>query len=361
MPTLAELRRHALRRSLFRRTTLERAITKLGFVQADPIRAPARAQDLTLFQRVKHYRAGDLERRYERLAVEEDFFVNYGFLARSAHALMHPRSGFERHARARAKKAEEILAFVRERGAVHPRDVERALGSGSVRHWGGNSKLTTRLLDALHYRGFLRVVRRDTGIRVYAPSNASEPIERDDAATLDALVDVIVRKYAPLSASSLWQLIYRLRHAAPQWGSQLKSAFTRATLRLASAEVDGVTWFWPAEERLLVRATSDEPEVRVLGPFDPVVWDRRRFEQFWGWAYRFEAYTPVKRRVRGYYALPLLWGEHVIGWANLTHAKRLLTASFGYVSGKPPRDTRFKRGLEAELARFERFLLPREP
>jgi uncharacterized protein YcaQ len=54
MPTLAELRRHALRRSLFRRTTLERAITKLGFVQADPIRAPARAQDLTLFQRVKH-------------------------------------------------------------------------------------------------------------------------------------------------------------------------------------------------------------------------------------------------------------------------------------------------------------------
>jgi uncharacterized protein YcaQ len=52
-------------------------------VQADPIRAPARAQDLTLRHRVAGYLAGDLERRYPKLAVEEDFFVNYGFLPRA--------------------------------------------------------------------------------------------------------------------------------------------------------------------------------------------------------------------------------------------------------------------------------------
>ena len=62
--TLDDLRRHALRRTLFNPTTLGRAIAKLGFVQADPIRSPARAQDLTLRHRVKDYRAGDLERRY---------------------------------------------------------------------------------------------------------------------------------------------------------------------------------------------------------------------------------------------------------------------------------------------------------
>ncbi len=60
--------------------------------------------------------------------------------------------------------------------------------------------------------------------------------------------------------------------------------------------------------------------VRLLAPFDPVVWDRRRFEAFWGWAYRFEAYTPAPRRVRGYYALPLLWRDQVIGWGNLALA-----------------------------------------
>jgi uncharacterized protein YcaQ len=92
IPTLPHLRRYAIARSLFTPTTLSRAIAKLGFVQADPIRAPARAQDLTLRHRVTEYRAGDLEARYPRLTVEEDFFVNYGFLPRATQALMHPRT-----------------------------------------------------------------------------------------------------------------------------------------------------------------------------------------------------------------------------------------------------------------------------
>ena len=92
-PTLADLRRYAVSRSLFTPTTLGRAIDKLGFVQADPIRAPARAQDLTLRHRVKDYRAGDLERRYPKLAIEEDYFVNYCFLPREQQALIHPRVG----------------------------------------------------------------------------------------------------------------------------------------------------------------------------------------------------------------------------------------------------------------------------
>ena len=70
--TLDQLRRYAIGRSLFKPTTLGRAIRKLGFVQADPIRAPARAQDLTLRQRVIDYRVGDLERRYPKLPIEED-------------------------------------------------------------------------------------------------------------------------------------------------------------------------------------------------------------------------------------------------------------------------------------------------
>jgi uncharacterized protein len=74
--SLVDLRRLAISRSLFAPTTLERAVNKLGFVQADPIRAPARAQDLTLRHRVKGYRAGDLERRYASLGIEEDVFVN---------------------------------------------------------------------------------------------------------------------------------------------------------------------------------------------------------------------------------------------------------------------------------------------
>jgi uncharacterized protein YcaQ len=68
--TLADLRRYAVSRSLFAPTTLSGALERLGFVQADPIRAPARAQDLTLRHRVEGYRAGDLERLYQTLGVE---------------------------------------------------------------------------------------------------------------------------------------------------------------------------------------------------------------------------------------------------------------------------------------------------
>ena len=60
--TLDHLRRFAVARSLFPPTTLKRALHKLGFVQADPIRAPARAQDLMLRHRVKNYRAGGAAR-----------------------------------------------------------------------------------------------------------------------------------------------------------------------------------------------------------------------------------------------------------------------------------------------------------
>ncbi|MGE5101430.1 MAG: DNA glycosylase AlkZ-like family protein, partial [Deltaproteobacteria bacterium] len=65
--TLDDLRRFAVARSLFKPTTLQQALDRMGFVQADPIRAPARAQDLTLRHRVKGYRAGDLERLYAKL------------------------------------------------------------------------------------------------------------------------------------------------------------------------------------------------------------------------------------------------------------------------------------------------------
>jgi uncharacterized protein YcaQ len=166
--TLDHLRRYAIARSLFKPTTLGRAIGKLGFVQADPIRAPARAQDLTLRHRVAGYRAGDLERRYPKLPLEEDFFVNYGYLPRAHHQLMHPRTPRTVWTPARAGQAAAVLAFIRERGAAHPREVDAHFAHGKVTNWfGGSSNASTQLLDVMHYRGLLRVARREGGTRVY--------------------------------------------------------------------------------------------------------------------------------------------------------------------------------------------------
>ena len=93
MRTLSELRRFAVNRSLLPPTTLENVLDRFGFVQADPIRSPARAQDLTLRPRVEGYRAGALDERYASLEIEEDFFINYGFVTDRVFRLMHPRRG----------------------------------------------------------------------------------------------------------------------------------------------------------------------------------------------------------------------------------------------------------------------------
>ena len=89
-----------------------------------------------------------------------------------------------------------LLDFVRERGAVHPREVDAHFAHGTVtNYWGGSSSATTHLLDAMHYRGLLRVARRERGIRIYA-AHAARAADRSDAAAraarLDALVDVAV-------------------------------------------------------------------------------------------------------------------------------------------------------------------------
>ena len=106
-----------LARSLFNPLPLPAAIRRLGFVQADPRRAPARAQDLILRMRVRDYRAGDLERRYERLGIEEDAFVNYGFVSRDMLALLHPRTPRRPWDAATTRRAHEVLAFVQARPA----------------------------------------------------------------------------------------------------------------------------------------------------------------------------------------------------------------------------------------------------
>lgn len=361
--TVRDLRRLVVSRSLFPPTTLKRALHRMQFVQADPIRSPARAQDLILRHRVKNYLAGDLERQYPKLGVEEDFFINYGFVTTELQKLMHPRSESGVSADiclpwstpALRKKAQMILGFVRERGVVHPKEVEKHFSHGkATNYWGGQSNATTHLLDGMHYRGLVRVVRRESGIRLYAAheKEAGTLDEVERLRRLDALADVAIEIYAPMMMRSLRFLLRRLRYAAPQWEDAIPAAVERARHRLAHEKLDGQDWYWPATWRV-----RGEPEnkVRLLAPFDPVVWDRWRFESLWGWTYRFEAYTPAAKRVRGYYAMPLLWRDEVIGWGNLTIKGKNLNAEFGYVKEKPAGPD-FKSGLEEELERLRVFL-----
>jgi len=127
----------------------------------------------------------------------------------------------------------------------------------------------------------------------------------------------------------------------------------RAKERLSHARLGNVEWYWPADENFDDKAIDEV--VHFLAPFDPAVHDRARFELFWGWTYRFEAYTPVARRKLGYYAMPLLWRDRVIGWANLSMKNGDFACDLCHAD-EPPRDRTFKRELEAEIERMRAFL-----
>ncbi len=352
--SLITLRTHAISQSLFPPTTLAAAIDRLGFVQADPIRSPARAQDLILRHRVGGYRAGDLERQYASLEIEEDYLYAYGFLSKPVWQLLHPRKtppprGFE-------KKVFETVVSL---GEAHPRLLESHLGKRRVVNaWGGYSKATTHALEWLHWRGLLRIARRENGIRVYRP--ASRPEAAPPGERLRSLVMVYARIFAPAPEKSLQSVIAGHRDLG-NTRKMLHAMISDGELRREM--VDGINYLWPVptDGRDLPR------EVRCLAPFDPIVWDRARFEHLWGWAYRFEAYTPVKKRVRGYYAMPMLWGTEFVGWANVGVPRqsreaakagaRALDVDVGFVD-KRPRDREFGRELDVEIARLAEFLQP---
>jgi uncharacterized protein len=242
---------------------------------------------------------------------------------------------------------------------VHPREVDAAFAHGKATNWfGGSSNASTQLLDALHYRGLVRTAAREGGIRLYAARDP-QPEPADIDAALDRLADIVLANYAPLPERSLSELIRRIRYGTPQWTDRMGALLARTRARLPGTQVDGVRWVWRAGDNPASRRhawVDEEDTVRLLAPFDPVVWDRRRFELLWGWAYRFEAYTPAPKRVRGYYALPLLWRGRVIGWGNLSVQDGQLVPQLGYQAGHAPREAAFRRGLEADLDRISTFL-----
>jgi len=356
--TRDELRRRAVLATLVAPTTLSRALSALGFVQADPIRSPARAQDLILRQRVANYRAGDLERRYARLDIEEDFLYAYGFMPSGIARLLHPRTDARGGPHRPTGLAAKVLAFVHERGSVHPQDLMAHFGrERAVNGWGGFSQATTRALQSLHFHGLLRVAQRRDGIRIYEGAPAREAVLDPDERSRRLLL-LLARILAPLPEKSLRPALALLSRGVP--GLPGIYAAAQALMRsgeLESGEVDGERYLWPAETVNFAREVKRR--LRFLAPFDPVVWDRRRFAHLFGWKYRFEAYTPDAKRRLGYYAMPLLFVDRVIGWVNVRAAPGRLEVEPGFV-GTPPKGRDFRRAFDAEMARMQAFLATKE-
>lgn len=348
MTHLPELRSSLLNHSLFAPTTLARAIDRLGFVQADPIRCPARSQDLILRHRVKSYKAGDLEKRYSTLKLEEDYTFAYGFLPNHHRDLLHPRSDYKPTA-----IEQKVIEVVNRIGPAHPSQVQEYCGSKSVRNaWGGQSKQAKQALEEAHHHGLLRVAHRENGIRIYEKSNLP-PQHLSPSQRFEELLKLTANLFGPTSERFLMTEARQYGYLVPNRIERRKLLYKLIDESILSKNtVDEIDYFCPKRTR---NRTKQPDSVKLLAPFDPVVRDRNRFEHLWGWTYRFEAYTPATERVRGYYALPLLWREDIIGWANAKVTEGHLNVEIGF-ERKPTNSSAFKNALDAEVRSLAVFL-----
>jgi uncharacterized protein YcaQ len=107
---------------------------------------------------------------------------------------------------------------------------------------------------------------------------------------------------------------------------------------------------------------GDSGLVHILSPFDPLIIQRKRAELFFGYGHRFEAYVPKEKRVFGYFALPVLVGDDIVAAIDLKtdrQNRKLLMQKWNWVGKGAARGGAriYKRRIEEELDRFERFQL----
>ena len=311
---------------------LRQVIDGLGFVQLDSINTVARAHDLILRTRLPGYTPALLDQLlYKERFLFEHWTHDASAIPTTAYA--HWKGRFARDAvRLRGQSwwchllgadAERTVAHVRERitkeGPLRSADFEHPEKRGAFWGW----KPQKAALDYLWRIGELAVRDRVHFNKVYDLAERVFPAaHRQSAPTGKAHL-----KWAGESAAERL-VVFTPRELAQFYGSIEPAAaktFCAAATRSGSLvqvmveHADGsppqagfAVADWESRLRHLT-ADAKEPPMQLLAPFDPVIRDRARCLRRFGFDYRFEAFTPEPRRIYGYYVLPILQGDQLVG------------------------------------------------
>jgi len=310
-----------------------RVVDRLGSVQFDPLEVAGRNHDLVLLARVAGYRREWTDHwLYEDRRLYETYnkslnIVPVAELPWYRHIwdrmrARHEAGAFDDH----APLVEELLARMRDQGALLPRDV----GAREAIDWYWRPTNQVRaILEALAEVGTIGIARREGNLRVYDLAERLFPPE-------------ILADHRPVREQQLHRFLARYRGNGllgasgnqELWVGGTGYSADRAAMRaelidagsLFPVEVEGLKGqrFVVAEDRPYLDQAEDEvregaapggvePAVTFVAPLDPLCWDRDLLRRLFGFDYVWEVYVPAPKRRWGYYVLPILYGDRLVG------------------------------------------------
>lgn len=298
-----------------------------GCVQYDPVDVCGRSPELTYLSRVADYRPEMLETAlYGARQLVDCFDKNLCILpVEDWPCFGRLRSWFaetDHRSREDVERAAPVIReYIREHG---PAFSDELPDLGKVDWFWNSANLNRATLDALFYRGELCVHHRDGARRAFdftynclpeAICSAPDPHPDDD----EHRVFLLERRIG--AAAMLWDKRSDAHLGIPDFTAANRAAayaLLTESGRVLPLRVEGlqpVFYIRAQDEPLLDQCAAEvfAPRTELIAPLDSFLWDRKQIEALFGFAYRWEIYTPAAKRQYGYYVLPVLQGETLCG------------------------------------------------
>lgn len=308
-------------------------VERMGYVQIDSINIVERAHHLTLAARLQGYRPPMLGRLLER---ERRLFEHWTHDASAIPIRWYPhwKVRFERYRRKvldhpwwlsrvgpePQRVFDHVLDRVVREGPLMAKDFEDERPAGTDKTWWG-WKPQKAALEYLWRTGDLAVARRvnfhkvyDLAARTYPAAHAAP--RPDKAEHVEWACRSALERLGTATASEIagfWRALSLEKVRA--WCERAAAGGEIAAVRIEPADGSPPwnAYAVPDWEARAVALPPAPPRIRLLSPFDPILRDRRRTLRLFGYDYRFEAFVPQEKRQHGYYILPILEGERLVG------------------------------------------------
>jgi uncharacterized protein len=342
------------------------AVEHLGYVQIDTINVIERCHHHILWSRIPNYQRGDL---HHAQSVDKSVFEYWThalsyvptrdmrfFLPEMKRHRQSPKIWFSK---VTAEELRKVLTLVRKGGALSIRDIEDDVLVEKDHAW-ASRKPSKRALQRAFYNGALTVSARSGMVKTYELMDRhfgwdAPPKPASERQTLDYLLDRALRSQGLVSLDSICHLDAKRKAPIRRL---IESRIRRGELALVAVEGAGKIEHW-AEPRTLDAIPDPAVEmVHLLSPFDPLIIQRKRLSLFFGYEHRFEAYVPKEKRLMGYFALPVLFGDEIVAAIDLKadrEKQALRVQQWSWIGDGSAAS--HKRRIEEELHRFERFQL----